>query len=310
MRRMIPIACLLLAACAAGGPVPDAGAPDAALHRTVWSPPAPRAVLLVLHGYGDHGASSFGDAAPFWAASGIAVHAIDLRGFGHNESRGRWAGEERLIADFVAEASALRAAHPGLPLVALGHSMGGGIVLAGLGEGADVDGAVLAAPAIAGGDFVSPFARAGLWAMTGLVPDRRWTGDGLVRFVASDNIEALRRMARDPLYIGAPSAREIDGLVRIMDRAAEAAPTVETPLLVLVGEKDQLVKPDQVVTVAARVPGLDRLVRYPEGWHLLMVDRQAPTVWADVRDWVLGIAPLDRGRPAAEIVPRPAGARR
>jgi alpha-beta hydrolase superfamily lysophospholipase len=131
-----------------------------------------------------------------------------------------------------------------------------------------------------------------------------------VRFVASDNIEALRRMARDPLYIGAPSAREIDGLVRIMDRAAEAAPTVETPVLVLVGEKDQLVKPDEVVEVAARVPGLDRLVRYPEGWHLLMVDRQAPTVWADVRDWVLALAPLDRRAASAEIVPRPAGARR
>ena len=247
-------------------------------------------MLLALHGYGDHGASVFGGPAPFWADSGIAVHSYDHRGFGNNASRGRWPGEDRLIADFAGAVAALRAQYPGVPLFVLGHSMGAGIVLAGLGEGVAVDGAVLAAPAIAGGDFVGPFARAGLWALVQVAPDKRWTGEGVVRFRASDNAEALRRLAADPLYIGTPSGREIDGLVRIMDRATAAAPSVDVPVLVLVGDKDELVKPDEVVTVAGRIPGLDRLVRYPEGWHLLFRDHQAEAVWRDVRDWMLAQA--------------------
>lgn len=284
--------CLLLAAlaaCAGPGPYPSSAGDDVALHRTAWLPEGqPRAVLLVLHGFGDHAASVFGGPGPFWAASGIAVHGYDHRGFGGNRSRGRWPGADRLIADFAEIAAELRRSNPGVPVIALGHSMGAGVVLAGLGAGVAVDGAILAAPAIAGGDFVGPLARAGLWAVTAVVPDRRWTGDGVVRFRASDNTEALRKLAADPLYIGAPTAREIAGLVEIMDRASEAAPLVAAPVLVLVGERDELVPPDQVAAVAGRIAGLDALVRYPDGWHLLFRDLQAERVWIDVRDWVLG----------------------
>lgn len=285
------IVALLLAACAAGGAAPEAREDTAPVHRTVWRPETPtRAVLLALHGYGDHGASVFGGPGPYWAAHGIAVYSYDHRGFGHNPSRGHWPGDDRLIADFAEKAAQLRAEYPDLPLIALGHSMGAGIVLAGLGDGVAVDGAILAAPAIAGGDFVSPFARLGLWTLVQLAPDRRWTGEGLVRFQASDNIEALRRLAADPLYIGRPSGREIDGLVRVMDRAVAAAPAVTLPVMVLIGEHDELVRPDDVVTVAERIPGLDRLIRYPDGWHLLFRDLQAETVWRDVRDWILAQA--------------------
>lgn len=285
------IGALLLAACSVGGPLPAASDDAAPLHRTMWPAQGrPRAVLLALHGYGDHGASVFAGPGPFWSASGIAVYSYDHRGFGHNASRGRWPGEAQLIADFAAKVEALRRDYPDVPLFALGHSMGAGIVLAGMGEGVAVDGAILAAPAIAGGDHVGPFARAGLWALVAVAPDRRWTGEGVVRFQASDNIDALRRLAADPLYIGAPTAREIDGLVRIMDRAAAAAPRVETPVLVLIGERDELVEPDAAAQVAAAIPGLDTVRRYPDGWHLLFRDLQAETVWRDVRDWVLGQA--------------------
>lgn len=250
--------------------------------------------MLALHGYGDHAASVYGGPAPVWAASGIEVHAYDLRGFGHNPSRGRWPGEERLIADVIEQAQAMRRERPGVPLVVLGHSMGAGIVLAALGEGLEADAAILAAPAIAGGDFVGALPRAALWALTGLAPDTRWGGGGIVRYRASDNDAALRALAADPLYIGRPSPREIDGLVRIMDRAAAAAPGVSVPVMVLIGEKDELVKPEQVVAVAQRIPGLDRLEVYPDGWHLLFRDLQGERVWADVRDWVLAQGPARR----------------
>jgi hypothetical protein len=32
-------------------------------------------------------------------------------------------------------------------------------------------------------------------------------------------------------------------------------------------------------------------IEYPEGWHWLFRDRQAPKVWSDVADFVLSGAP-------------------
>jgi alpha-beta hydrolase superfamily lysophospholipase len=292
-----------LSACAVGGPVPFAqpsgyalsgpalaGHDGAPLALSVWRPEGPpRAAILAVHGFGDYAPSTFAEAAAAWAAEGVEVWAYDQRGFGRNASRGAWPGVDALIDDFAAAAAQVRAARPDLPLTAVGHSMGGGVVLAALGEGRapQVDAAVLAAPAIAGGDRIGPLSRAGAWALTAVLPDRRWTGEGLVQFQASDDIDLLRRMASDPLYIGDPSAREILGLIRLMDRAAAAAPAASAPILVLHGAKDELIEEADVRAVAGRAPELTGVVVYPEGWHLLFGDLQKRAVWADVAAFAL-----------------------
>jgi len=296
---------LALGACAAGGalPAPDGGAPGLAqtiagadgapLALSVW--PAggrPQAVLLAVHGFGDYAPSTFGGPAPFWAAAGIAVYAYDQRGFGRNPSRGAWPGADALIADFAAVAAQVRELHPDTPLIALGHSMGAGVALAAVAEGRapQVDGLILAAPAIAGGDRVGAVSRAAVWTMAKLTPDTRWSGEGMVRFQASDDIDALRALAADPLYLRDPSAREILGLIRVMDRAAAAAPAAQVPMLALQGEKDELVAPEDSAAAAATFTAPTRTILYPEGWHLLFRDRQKARVWADVRDWILETA--------------------
>ncbi|WP_333833319.1 alpha/beta fold hydrolase [Rubrimonas sp.] len=288
-------AALPLAACAPGGPVEGASAaPAEALAQARW-PAAPpvRAVMLVVHGYGDYAETLLGEVAPFWAASGIEVRAYDQRGFGRNASRGAWPGAEALISDFAAQARAARADHPDLPLIALGHSLGGGVVLAALGEGRapEVDGAVLLAPAIGGGPHINGFMRAGMWAMTTLIPDRRLSGEGIVRIQASDNVPALRALAADPLYLAKPTPREMQGLVRIMDRAEAAAGAVEVPLLIALGARDEVVDNADVRAVAAKLPRPPDLRDYSEGWHLLLRDLGRRAVWEDVRDWVLARAP-------------------
>ena len=61
---------------------------------------------------------------------GIAVYAPDQRGFGGNASRKRWPGADALVADAIAHRPDMRARHPGLPLIVVGDSMGGGVALA------------------------------------------------------------------------------------------------------------------------------------------------------------------------------------
>lgn len=292
----------LLAGCAVGGALPPTRPPAPAaegdlraadgsgLATSIWAAEAPRAILLALHGYGDYGLSTFEKAGAFWAENGLTTIAYDQRGFGRNASRGAWPGADALVGDLIAVAAELRARHPCLPLIALGHSMGGGVVLAGapdLARTGLADGIVLAAPAIWGGAELNPFHRFAAWGAAAVVPERRFTGEGVVRIQASDNIEALRALGRDPLYLSPPSAREIFGLVRVVDRAEEAAAQAALPALLLLGEQDQILPAPAVRRVFERLPGPRKALVYAQGWHLLFRDLQARRVWRDVADWAL-----------------------
>lgn len=292
---------MVLTACAGGpigGPAPlDHGviargwaqrAADEGLRMHRWESRGPaRAVILALHGYGDAGDLTFAGAAEYWAARGITVYAVDQRGFGGNASARRWPGAEALVADAVAVARMIRGRHPGPPLVVVGHSMGGGVALTAAAAGMEADALVLAGPAIAGGDALNPIYRAGGWAIAAVAPDKRWTGAGLIEIRPSDNLDALRRVSRDPRHIADPSSRELFGLVRVMDRAAAAAPEVRIPTLTLMGAHDEVLRSDRVQRVHERIPGAVGFIHYPDGWHWLFRDLQAERVWRDVADFVL-----------------------
>jgi alpha-beta hydrolase superfamily lysophospholipase len=92
-----------------------------------WPPPADgaRFVAVLVHGYGEH-IGRYGHVADSLASIGGAVYGVDH--LGHGKS----GGERVLIANFddvvqdvhnVVETA--RADHPGLPVVLVGHSMGG-----------------------------------------------------------------------------------------------------------------------------------------------------------------------------------------
>lgn len=293
------VACFILLLCAACAGGPKAPAPPlgvvslkgaeisgAPLALSRWEATSPKAIILALHGFGDYAPSTFAKAAPYWATRGMTVYAYDQRGHGRNADNRVWPGAEALIADAAAITKAIGKAHPDLPLYLLGHSMGGGVALAATNVGADIDGLILAAPAVWGGEEIALPYRAAAWAGAMMLPDKRWTGEGVVSIQASDNIPELRRMGADPLIIGAPSSREFMGLIRIMDRAVKAAPRVTHPTLLLYGEKDEVTPPAPVDAAFEALAGDKTFRRYPEGWHLLFRDLQAKVVWTDVADWI------------------------
>ncbi|HUS55285.1 MAG TPA: alpha/beta fold hydrolase [Thermohalobaculum sp.] len=298
--RWLSVLCgLVLAGCAVGGPLEAPTGPppmphlDAiggtALAVTEWPTERPQAVIIAVHGYGDYGPSTFALAAKFWAGQGISTYAYDQRGFGRNVSFGRWPGAEALVGDLLAVAKQVRARHACTPLIVVGHSMGGGVALAAAGQGLDADGLVLAAPAIWGGAELNPLYRVAAWGAAAFVPERRFTGEGVVSIQASDNIEMLRALGHDPRYLYPPSAREIFGLVRVTDMAEAAAENVGLPALLLLGDKDEIVPNARVRRVFDRLTGQRLVIEYPDGWHLLFRDLQAERVWRDVAEWSLAI---------------------
>ncbi len=254
-----------------------------------WLPAGPtRAVVLALHGINDS-RDAWELPGPTLAARGIAVYAPDQRGFGEAPERGHWAGSDRLVDDAAAMVRLLAASDPRTPLYVMGESMGGAVAmcLAARPDPLPVSGFVLLAPAVWSRDQMSPLMTGSLWTAATVLPDWQLTGRELPLHVrASDNLEALYRLSYDPLTLKGTRASELRGLVSLMTRAAAAAPRLRGAVLVAYGGHDDLVPPAAMAATWDRLPGEVRRAFYPEGYHLLMRDRDRQAVIGDVASWI------------------------
>jgi alpha-beta hydrolase superfamily lysophospholipase len=292
-----------LCACAPSAPAPPAEPHD--LPRRVWLPDEPpRAVILAVHGFNDY-SNAFEGFGAFAAEHGIAMHAYDQRGFGANPEPGRWPGVDMLIDDLVRERERLEDLYPDTPVYVLGESMGAAVIIAAAAEDAPLasDGLILSAPAVWGGDQLNDFYRLTLWVMVHVVPGLELTGSGL-KVMASDNIDMLRAIGADPLFIKATRVDAIAGLVALMDVAAESVGTLDGPLLVLGGERDEIVPPGAHLAMLGRLQaGQCTEIIYPDGYHMLLRDLQRQVVWDDILAWIDGqTIPSEGARACADAL--------
>jgi alpha-beta hydrolase superfamily lysophospholipase len=262
-----------------------------------------RAVILGLHGFNDY-LNAFEEPARTFARDGIATYAYDQRGFGESPHRGLWPGVDVLTGDAGDFARELRRRYPKTPLFLLGESMGGAVALAALGRDPtiSVDGVILAAPAVWARDTMNPFETALLWLGAHTVPWMTLTGRNL-HIQASDNIEMLRALGRDPLVIKETRIDTIYGLADLMDAAMAAAPKLPVPALVLYGDHDQVIPRDAVLEMLRKLPAGGhppwRAAFYGTGYHMLLRDLHAATVTRDVVHWIEDeSAPLPSGADA------------
>lgn len=88
------------------------------------------AVVLCIHGLGLN-ADAFNDFGTRMSQRGVAVYAIDVRGFGSwmRLANGKALKFASSLDDIKTLLPVLRANHPGLPVFLLGESMGGAVVL-------------------------------------------------------------------------------------------------------------------------------------------------------------------------------------
>lgn len=142
-------------------------APDgAAIFVHIWRPDddaAIRGVMVLAHGLAEH-AARYDRLAAALTAAGVAVFAPDHRGHGRScpaAEHGFFAeydGWRRVLGDLTRTVAHARAAHPGLPMILMGHSMGSSIALSWLiDHSREVDAAILSGQT----GVVGPIARVG-----------------------------------------------------------------------------------------------------------------------------------------------------
>ena len=253
----------------------------------------PKAVIVAVHGMSDY-SNAFDMPGQAWAQEGITTIAYDQRGFGTNANRGIWAGADTMRADLSDAVDAARARYPGLPVFALGESMGGAVVLTALASEAPpaVDGAILVAPAVWSRADMPLTYRAALFLAAHLIPGVILSNNAasrVVTIIPSDNVEMLRALGRDPLFQKRTRTDTLYGLVNLMDEARTAPARLGNPppILLVYGAKDQVIPAGPTQAAIAELGNRATVRRYENGYHMLLRDLQRTAVHRDVADWVL-----------------------
>jgi alpha-beta hydrolase superfamily lysophospholipase len=227
----------------------------------VWPHASPRYLALIAHGYGEH-AGRYSYVAERLAGHGAAVYAPDH--LGHGRSEGARALVERLddlVEDLHVAARRARSDHPGLPLVLIGHSLGGLIATRFTQlHAAELVALVLSAPAL-GGD-------AGIEALLAFDPVPEVPIDPTQ---LSRDESVGRAYAADPLVWHGPFRRTtLEALLSGMRDVAAGPSFGSIPTLWIHGDDDGVVPVEQVRPVLDRVRGerFESIV-YPGARHEL-----------------------------------------
>lgn len=252
-----------------------------------WAPPDPRrAVVAVVHGFGEHG-GRYAHVGRHMAARSVAAYALDLRGHGRSAGRrghvGSWEQYREDVRRFLLE---LRTREPGTPLFLLGHSMGGLVALdVALHHPEGLRGLVAASP-ILGPPGVSRVLRG-----VGRVASRAWPmltlDTRLDPAVLSRDPAVLDALRNDPLAHRRASARLSTEIASAVRRTVSGAHQLRVPLLLLHGTADRLTSPEATHAFHEQVASVDKqLLLYEGGHHELFNDIDRERVLGDVSAWI------------------------
>ncbi|GIX26020.1 MAG: lysophospholipase [Caldimonas sp.] len=223
------------------------------LSLRTWPAPegAARAVVLIVHGLGEHSAR-YEHVATRLRDWGFQVVGYDHRGHGLSLGpRGSLQKDDDLLTDLAGVIDHVRQQHPG-PLVLFGHSMGG-LTVARLvaGQLRPVDAVMLSSPALDIG--LSALQLAALKASYKLTPTLQLP-NGLDANGISRDPDVVVAYKSDPLVHDRITPRLVNFLLQGGEFVRACASQWKVPTLLMWATADRLVRPAGSATFAALAP--------------------------------------------------------
>lgn len=267
-----------------------------------WQPTKQKinSIIIALHGFNDY-SHFFQKPGQYFSQHNTISYAYDQRGFGASSTRGLWAGIDTYRSDLVSFIQLVKNKYPTKPLYLLGESMGGAIIISTLSQNNSlpINGIILAAPAVWSRETMPWYQTALLWTLSHTVPWMTLSGSDL-GIKPSDNIDMLIALGQDPLIIKETRVESIYGLTNLMDHALSSAKFISTNTFFLYGEKDEIIPKEAtyqfIQKLTATSPNKHLIAFYKNGYHMLLRDLQAATLWKDINIWMHSFnAPLPSG---------------
>lgn len=263
-----------------------AGAAAATLFGQSWRPEQPKAVVLVVHGFGEH-SGRYGYLVPPLTAAGYAVYSLDHRGHGRSPGkRGHIDSFDDYLADVRALAAFAQAASPGLPVVVFGHSLGGLIALLyALRYPSGLAGVIASAPLLTKPN-VSPMLLTVAQLLSRVAPSFA-LDTGLDATTISRDPAEVARYTSDPQVHSKSTARAGSEIMKAIDWAQAHAGELTVPLLLYHGDADNLVPIEGSRRFFAAVQEQDKqFVERPGGYHESHNDLGRDELFAMIVAWL------------------------
>lgn len=244
-----------------------------------WPNPAATWIAILVHGYGEH-LGRYDHVADRLARDGAVVLGPDHQGHGRSDGEPVSIDDfETLVDDLHLVVDGARRAYAGLPLVMIGHSMGGMIGTRYAQRfGDDLAALVLSGPVL--GSWVATDSASQL----GVIPD-----DPLDVSTLSRDPAVGEAYAADPLVWHGPFKREtLLALRAALETINVGGDLGSLPTLWVHGEADALVPIDATREGIARIKGSDLTeVIYPDARHEVFNETNREDVLAAVASFAL-----------------------
>ncbi len=245
-----------------------------------------RGVVILVHGLGEH-AGRYDHVARHLNAWGYAVRGYDQCGHGEsNGARGSLPSDTRLLDDLADMVDSTRAHMPkNLPLILLGHSMGGLVVGRFVSLGLrKVDGLVMSSPALDAG--MNAFQKLLVSILPKIAPDLR-VGNGVKPQFISHDSAVVAAYKADPLVHDRISARLARFIADAGPQTLALAPQWKVPTLLLYAGDDRLLNPEGSRAFAARAPKEVVTAQCFENlYHEIFNEQDAAPVFAALKLWL------------------------
>ena len=252
-----------------------------------WTVPQPRGVCLLVHGLAEH-SGRYSHVAQALTEQGFSVWALDHRGHGRSEGI---RGDCRSLGDFVEDlhllVKAVRATRPDLPLVLVGHSLGGLIALSYAAEHpGEVRAVAVSSPALKLAHETPPWKVALVTATSRVMPTALFQNGVNPRVLCHDP-QVVEAYMKDPLVHHVLTARCAVALRDAMRRSLDLARQLKAPCLILQAGADEICDPQTAVEFSRRADGNGITFRRYDGlYHELFNEPERARVIGDLCQWL------------------------
>jgi acylglycerol lipase len=246
-----------------------------------------KAILLVVHGLGEHGGRYMNVVNEFVPA-GYGVYAIDHVGHGNSDGTRMFVNKfDDYTIPLKKFYDIVRKNHPEKPIFIVGHSLGGLIsAIHLLKYQTDFAGAILSGPAIKISDDISPGIIAVGKILSNILPKV-----GILGVVVEDicrDPEVVQAYVDDPLvYKGKTTARLAAEMLKAIQVIGERGSEIKLPILILQGSEDKLVEPSGAQMLFDLVSSEDKKVKIYDGYyHDIFNEPEYKGVLNDAKEWI------------------------
>lgn len=250
-----------------------------------WLPESdPRAVMILVHGLGEH-STRYAHLAQRFTDAGIAVFTLDNRGHGKTPGTRGVMDFDKVVTDIGERLEDVRERYPDAPVIVFGHSLGGLLTMTyTVRNRPAITAQIASAPALDSElrEQRLKFALANL--LGGIVPDIVLP-TGLDSSGVSRDPKVVAAYDADPLVHDKGSTGLAKATFAAMDDMM-AQTTFPVPLLIVHGTGDRLTVPAASKTFVNQVTGDVTLIEYEGIYHELHNEPEQDEVFADIMEWL------------------------